>query len=71
MFKRFIAGAAVALLSVVGLAPSAQASVSEPAFNAINAATLWDRGFIGEGSSIAFIDQGVNLSHEYFQGEVS
>ena len=70
MLKRFIAGIAVSLLSVVGLAPSAQAAVSEPAFNAINASALWDRGFFGEGSSIAFIDQGVNLSHEYFQGEV-
>jgi len=25
---------------------------------------------LGEGSSIAFIDQGINLTHEYFQGEV-
>lgn len=65
-----LAGAAVAVLSIVGLAPAANASVSEPAFNAVNASALWDRGFLGEGSSIAFIDQGVNLSHEYFQGEV-
>lgn len=70
LLKRFIAGLAVALLAAVGVAPSAQAAVAEPAFNAVNASALWNRGFTGKGSSIAFIDQGVNLSHEYFQGEV-
>ena len=70
MFKRFLASAAVVALSAVGFAPSAQAAVSEPAFSAINASALWDRGFDGTGTSIAFIDQGVNLGHEYFQGEV-
>ena len=70
MFKRFFASLSVAVLASVGFAPAAQANVSEPAFNAINASALWDRGFLGQGSSIAFIDQGVNLSHEYFQGEV-
>ena len=70
MFRRFFAGIAVAVLAAVGFAPAAQAAVSEPAFNAVNASALWDRGFLGQGSSIAFIDQGVNLSHEYFQGEV-
>ena len=57
-------------MSAVGFAPSAQAAVAEPAFSAINASALWDRGFDGTGVSIAFIDQGVNLGHEYFQGEV-
>ncbi len=70
MFKRFFASLSVAVLAAVGFAPAAQANVSERAFNAINASALWDRGFLGQGSSIAFIDQGVNLSHEYFQGEV-
>jgi len=70
LFKRFFASLSVAVLALVGIAPSAQAAVSEPAFNAINASALWDRGFLGAGSSIAFIDQGVNLSHEYFQGQV-
>ena len=70
MPSRFIASLAIAVLATVGFSPTAQAAVSEPAFNAVNASALWDRGFFGEGSSIAFIDQGVNLSHEYFQGEV-
>jgi subtilisin family serine protease len=70
LFTRFIASAAIALLATTGFAPAANAAVAEPAFNAVNASTLWDRGFDGTGSSIAFIDQGVNLTHEYFQGEV-
>ena len=70
MFKRFFASLSVAVLAAVGFAPAAQANVSEPAFNAINASALWDRGFLGQGSSIAFIDQGVNLGHEYFQEQV-
>ena len=70
MIKRFIASAAIALLAATGFAPAANAAVAEPAFNAVNASALWNRGFDGTGSSIAFIDQGVNLTHEYFQGEV-
>ena len=70
MLKRFLALVAIPALAVVGLAPAAQAAVAEPAFNAVGASSLWDRGFTGSGTSIAFIDQGVNLSHEYFQGEV-
>ena len=70
MIKRFIASAAIALLAATGFAPAANAAVAEPAFNAVNASALRDRGFDGTGSSIAFIDQGVNLTHEYFQGEV-
>lgn len=70
MFKRFIASAAIALLAATGFAPAANAAVAEPAFSAISASALRDRGFDGTGSSIAFIDQGVNLTHEYFQGQV-
>jgi subtilisin family serine protease len=70
MIRRFLAAVAIAAMTAVGFAPAASAQVSEPAFNAVNASALWDRGFIGQGSSIAFIDQGVNLSHPYFQGEV-
>lgn len=70
MLKRIFAAFSLIALSVVGLAPAASAAVAEPAYDAVNASALWDRGFTGEGSSIAFIDQGVNLSHEYFQGEV-
>lgn len=70
MFKKFLATLAISILTAVGFAPAANAAVAEPAFNAVNVNSLWDRGFKGAGTSIAFIDQGVNLSHEYFQGEV-
>ena len=70
MLRRLFAVVSVALLATVGFAPAANAAVSEPAFSAIGVSSLWDRGFKGEGYSIAFIDQGVNLNHEYFQGEV-
>lgn len=70
LFKRFIAATAIALLTATGIAPAANAAVVEPAFTSINASALRDRGIDGTGSSIAFIDQGVNLTHEYFQGEV-
>ena len=70
MLKRLLASIAVSALAVVGFAPPAVAAVSEPAFQAVGADAIWERGYKGAGTSIAFIDQGVNLSHEYFQGEV-
>ena len=70
LLRRLIAASSIALLASVGFAPAANAAVNEPAFNAIGVSSLWDRGFKGQGYSIAFIDQGVNLTHEYFQGEV-
>jgi subtilisin family serine protease len=57
-------------LAVFGLAAPASANVSEPAFDMVNVSSVWDAGHKGSGASIAFIDQGVNLTHEYFQGEV-
>ncbi len=70
MLKRLIAGLSLIAVLVTGFATPASAAVSEPAFNAVGASALWDRGFTGEGASIGFIDQGVNLSHEYFQDQV-
>jgi subtilisin len=42
----------------------------EPAFDMVKVSSVWDAGHTGSGASIAFIDQGVNLTHEYFQGQV-
>lgn len=70
MIKRFLATSLSLGLTVFGFAPSALAIVKEPAFDAIKVQSLWSQGFTGQGLSIAFIDQGVNLNHEYFQGEV-
>jgi len=70
LLNRLVAFLSVAILAALGAPSISHAAVSEPAFSAINAEALWDRGYFGEGASIAFIDQGVNLNHEYFQGEV-
>jgi subtilisin family serine protease len=70
MAKKLLASLAIASLAVVGLAPSAQAAVAEPAFETVRAPYLWQLGHTGKDASIAFIDQGVNLTHEYFQGQV-
>ncbi len=49
---------------------SAHAVPSEPAYEAINVRASWNKGILGQGVTIAMIDQGVNLQHEYFQGQV-
>ena len=60
--------AALAVLLSTGL--SANAAPSEPAYQAINAQSVWDQGFTGEGTTVAIIDQGVNLNHPYFVGQI-
>ena len=70
LVRRIFAALSVAVLSVVGLAAPASANVTEPAFDMVKVSSVWDAGHTGSGASIAFIDQGVNLTHEYFQGEV-
>jgi subtilisin family serine protease len=60
--------AALAVLLSTGL--SANAAPSEPAYQAINAQSVWDQGFTGEGTTVAIIDQGVNLTHPYFVGQI-
>ena len=49
---------------------AANAAPSEPAYQAINAQSVWDQGFTGEGTTVAIIDQGVNLAHPYFVGQI-
>lgn len=69
MKSKFLA--LLASLSVVlatGL--PASAAPSEPAYQAVNAPTLWNNGFFGEGATVAMIDQGVNLTHPYFEGQI-
>jgi subtilisin family serine protease len=60
--------ATLAVLLSTGL--SANAAPSEPAYQAINAQSVWDQGFTGEGTTVAIIDQGVNLTHPYFVGQI-
>jgi subtilisin family serine protease len=72
--KRFglklLSGLGITALLLVGLTPAASANVAEPAFESVKAPYVWQLGHTGRGASIAFIDQGVNLTHEYFQGQV-
>ena len=70
MLKKFFTSLAVISISLFGFAPAAQAAVAEPAYDMVRVNSVWELGHTGEGASIAFIDQGVNLSHEYFQGQV-
>ncbi len=50
--------------------PTAANAVTDSAWDMMRVKAVWDAGYKGEGASIAFIDQGVNLNHEYFQGKV-
>ncbi len=70
LIRKFFAALAVSLFVVAGAAQPASANVSEPAFDMVQVSSVWDAGHKGAGASIAFIDQGVNLTHEYFQGQV-
>ena len=70
MAKRLFAALSVTVLAIVGLSAPAKANVAEPAFDMVKVSSVWAAGHTGSGASIAFIDQGVNLTHEYFQGEV-
>ncbi|MDB4018829.1 S8/S53 family peptidase [Aquiluna sp.] len=60
--------ATLAVMLSAGL--PANAAPSEPAYQAINTQSIWDRGFTGEGTTVAIIDQGVNLTHPYFQDQI-
>lgn len=70
MLARFSAALLVALLSVAASSAPVQAQTSEPAYNAINLDSLWSQGIQGQGMTIALIDQGLNLQHEYFRDQV-
>ncbi|MBT5848337.1 MAG: hypothetical protein HOH85_04275, partial [Micrococcales bacterium] len=67
-FKFLALLASLSVVLTAGL--PASAAPSEPAYQAVNAQTLWNNGFFGEGATIAMIDQGVNLTHPYFQGQI-
>ena len=69
MLKRFAAVILAVAVSIVGLQP-ALAAVAEPAYDAVNVSAAWDAGFRGEGTTVAIIDQGVNLTHPYFVNQV-
>ena len=70
MIKRILGVLSSALLLIVGLTTPAQAAPVEPAYQAININAAWSKNILGQGVTIAMIDQGVNLQHEYFDGQV-
>ena len=70
MKTKFFAAVTALSISLFGFAAPAQANVVEPAYTMVNVDSVWELGHKGEGASIAFIDQGVNLTHEYFQDQV-
>ena len=49
---------------------TAYAVPTEPAYTAHKIQDIWNKGFKGEGVTVAVIDQGINLTHEYFTGQV-
>jgi subtilisin family serine protease len=69
MFRKISALLIAFGLTLTGLTP-ASAATSEPAYNAINLETAWNKGIKGKGVTVAIIDQGLNLRHEYFLGQV-
>ena len=70
MPKKLLAALGSALLLVTSLSSPAVAAPSEPAYQAINIDAAWSKNILGQGVTIAMIDQGVNLQHEYFDGQV-
>jgi subtilisin family serine protease len=55
---------------VTSLTNAALAAPTEPAYTAHNIQQIWAKGYKGEGMTVAVIDQGVNLTHEYFTGQI-
>ena len=70
MAKKILGVIASLLLLVTGLTSPAVAAPSEPAYQAINIDSAWGKNILGQGVTVAMIDQGVNLQHEYFDGQI-
>lgn len=70
MLKKLSAAFVASALLLTSLSTAAFAVPTEPAYNAHNIPDIWAKGFRGEGVTVAVIDQGVNLTHEYFTGQI-
>lgn len=70
MLKKLLSAFFTATLLIPTLSTSAFAVPSEPAYTAHKIQDIWAKGFRGEGVTVAVIDQGVNLTHEYFTGQI-
>ena len=70
MLRKLSSALLTAALLVTSLSTAALAVPNEPAYTAHKIQEIWAKGFKGEGVTVAVIDQGVNLTHEYFTGQV-
>jgi subtilisin family serine protease len=70
LLKKFSTAVLAAALLATSLTTAAFAVPNETAYTAHNIQQIWAKGFRGEGVTVAVIDQGVNLTHEYFAGQI-
>jgi len=70
MLKKLSSVALTTALLVTSLSSPSFAVPAEPAYTAHNIQQIWEKGYRGEGVTVAVIDQGVNLTHEYFAGQI-
>lgn len=63
-------GSALLGLALLVTSTTAYAVPAEPAYSDHKIQEVWAKGYKGEGVTVAVIDQGINLTHEYFTGQV-
>jgi subtilisin family serine protease len=70
VLRKLLATLLTSAVLVTSLTNAALAAPNEPAYTAHNIQQIWAKGYKGEGMTVAVIDQGVNLTHEYFTGQI-
>jgi subtilisin family serine protease len=70
VLRKLLAALLTSAVLVTSLTNAAFAVPNEPAYTAHNIQQIWAKGYKGEGVTVAVIDQGVNLTHEYFAGQI-
>ncbi len=70
MLRKLLLTLLTSAVLVTSLTNAAFAVPNEPAYTAHNIQQIWAKGYKGEGMTVAVIDQGVNLTHEYFTGQI-
>jgi subtilisin family serine protease len=70
VLRKLLATLLTSAVLVTSLTNAAFAVPNEPAYTAHNIQQIWAKGYKGEGMTVAVIDQGVNLTHEYFTGQI-
>jgi len=68
VFRKLVSG--LLGLALLVTSTTAYAVPPEPAYADHKVQEIWAKGFKGEGVTVAVIDQGINLAHEYFTGQV-